>query len=129
MNDEFGRFIETKRKERGITLRGFADMIDIAPAYMSDLENGRRYPPDLDKLNLMAQHLRLTAEEKQIMFDLAGKVKEKNSVSPDLPDYIMNESNPNVRVALRLARDTNADNAVWQEVINILEERKRKGES
>lgn len=129
MNNEFGKFIETKRKEKEITLRGFAEMIGIAPAYMSDLEKGRRYPPDLDKLTLMAQYLGLNKIETQTMFDLAGKVKEKNSVSPDLPEYIMDDKNSNVRLALRLARDTNADNEVWQEVINILEERKQKGEN
>jgi len=128
MNNEFGRFIETKRKEKEITLRGFAEMIGIVPAYMSDLEKGRRYPPDVDKLTLMAQHLGLSTVETQKMFDLAGKVKEKNSISPDLPEYIMDENNSNVRLALRLARDTNAGNEVWQEVIKILEERKRKGE-
>lgn len=129
MNSEFGRFIETKRKEREITLRGFAEMINISPAFMSDLEKGRRYPPDLEKLILMAKYLKLNTEETQMMFDLAGKVKEKNSVSPDLPEYIMDEQNTNVRLALRLARDTNADNEVWQEVINILEKRKQKGEN
>ena len=36
----------------------------------------------------------------------------------------MDESRPDCRVALRMARDMNADNEVWQEVIKILEERK-----
>lgn len=42
----FGKFIEERRKALGLTLRGFAAELDIAPAYMSDIEKGRRYPPD-----------------------------------------------------------------------------------
>lgn len=42
----FGKFIEERRKALGLTLRGFASELDIAPAYMSDIEKGRRYPPD-----------------------------------------------------------------------------------
>lgn len=124
MKNEFGRFIESKRKEKGITLRKFADLIGIAPAYMSDLEKGHRPPTkNMDILNAIALRLNLTETEKQTMFDYA----KNDGVSPDLPDYIMSEAIPNVRVALRMARDFNADNKVWQEVIDILEARKRNG--
>ncbi|MDR0850764.1 MAG: helix-turn-helix domain-containing protein [Christensenellaceae bacterium] len=128
MNNEFGQFIETKRKEKGINLRGFAEMVGIAPAYMSDLEKGYRYPPELEKLNIIAKKLLLSEQDTQKMYDLAAKVKTKGNivpVSPDLPNYIMNTEA--CRVALRTARDMNADNDVWQEVIKILEERKKNG--
>lgn len=32
------------------------------------------------------------------MFDLAGR--ERDEAAPDLPEYIMNENDPHVRVAL-----------------------------
>ena len=129
MNNEFGQFIETKRKEKGITLRGFAEMVGIAPAYMSDLEKGYRYPPELEKLNIIAKKLLLDDQDTQKMYDLAAKVKTKKGtvmpISPDLPNYIMKSEA--CRVALRTARDMNADDTVWQEVIKILEERKKNG--
>ena len=59
------------------------------------------------------------------MFDLAALAKE-NTVSPDLPEYIMGSEK--ARVALRMARDINAGDQEWQKVIEMLEA-KEKGES
>ncbi len=124
MTGKFGKFIEKKRKAKNITLRGFAAELEIAPAYMSDIEKGHRYPPDKDKLEKMAEILELSDEEKNDMFDLAAGEKE-NSVSPDLPEYIMGTEK--ARVALRMARDTGATDATWQKVIDMLEkEQSRK---
>ena len=123
MTGKFGKFIETKRKALNKTLRGFATDLDIAPAYMSDIEKGHRYPPDKDKLEKMAELLNLSEEEKNKMFDLAAGEKD-NSVSPDLPEYIMGTEK--ARVALRMARDNGATDATWQKIIDMLE--KENGE-
>ena len=119
MTGEFGRFIEQKRKALGMTLRGLAVELSIAPAFMSDIEKGHRYPPNKDKLAEMARILRLSDEDRDTMFDLAGRERD-NGVSPDLPEYIM--GNESVRVALRMARDKNSPDAVWQKVIRMLEQ-------
>jgi len=119
MTGEFGKFIETKRKALNKTLRGFATDLAIAPAYMSDIEKGHRYPPDKDKLEKMAELLNLSEEEKNKMYDLAAGEKD-NSVSPDLPEYIMGTEK--ARVALRMARDNGATDAIWQKVIDMLEQ-------
>ena len=105
MNGKFGEFIAEKRKSHGLTLRGLAPELSIPPAYKSDIEKGNRSPP-----------------ETNIMFDLAAGEKE-NTVSPDLPEYIM--KNEHVRVALRMARDNNASSEVWQKVIEMMEEQER----
>ena len=123
MTGEFGKFIETKRKALNKTLRGLAADLDIASAYMSDIEKGHRYPPDKDKLEKMAELLNLSEEEKNKMFDLAAGEKD-NSVSPDLPEYIMGTEK--ARVALRMARDNGATDATWQKIIDMLE--KENGE-
>ena len=123
MTGEFGKFIQTKRKALNKTLRGLAADLDIAPAYMSDIEKGHRYPPDKDKLEKMAELLNLSEEEKNKMFDLAAGEKD-NSVSPDLPEYIMGTEK--ARVALRMARDNGATDATWQKIIDMLE--KENGE-
>lgn len=126
MDNQFGRFIEARRKEKKINLRQFAKLIDdMAPAYLSDIEKGNRYPPDKDKIAKMAEVLQLTQEETSLLFDLAAfdrasVEKEKNSaVSPDLPEYIM--SSEKLRVALRIARDSNAGDDAWIKVIEMLE--------
>lgn len=118
MTGEFGKFIEKKRKEANKTLRGLATELDIAPAYMSDIEKGHRYPPDKEKLDVMVKVLSLDKDEANLMFDLAAREKE-NAVSPDLPKYIM--GNDKARVALRIARDNNASEETWQKVIDLLE--------
>ncbi len=118
MTGEFGKFIEQKRKDKKMSLRGFAAKLAIAPAYMSDIEKGHRYPPDKDKLEQMADILELSAAEKNDMFDLAAGEKD-NTVSPDLPEYIMGSQK--ARVALRMARDTGATDATWQKIIELLE--------
>ncbi len=124
MNGNFGKFIEQKRKALGITLRGFAAELNIAPAFMSDIEKGHRYPPNRDKLYEMAKILHLNEDDTNTMFDLAAGEKD-NTVSPDLPEYIM--STEKARVALRMARDNNTPEATWQKVIEMLEQEEKKG--
>ena len=118
MNGAFGKFIEQKRKAMGMTLRGLAAEWGIAPAFMSDIEKGHRYPPSRDKLYELARILKLNDEDKNTMFDLAAGERE-NGISPDLPEYIM--GNDKARAALRMARDNNASEKTWQKVIELLE--------
>jgi len=125
MNNEFGKFVEMKRKEQKINLRKLAEIIGIVPAYMSDIEKGNRYPPDKDKIYKIAEALSLTQEETSHLFDLAALAKE-NTVSPDLPAYIM--SNEKLRVALRIARDVDADENDWIKVIEMLEAKDKKSD-
>ena len=120
MTGDFGKFIEKKRKGKNITLRGLASMLSIAPAYMSDIEKGHRYPPDKEKLESMAEILELSQEEKNNMYDLAAGEKE-NTVSLDLAEYIMKTEK--ARVALRMARDNNLDDEIWQKLIDVLKEK------
>jgi len=116
----FGEFIANKRKQKRITLRKMAEMLDISPAYLSDIEKSRRNPPDINILNKISLVLNLTEEEKYMMFDLAGK--ERNEVSPDLPEYIMNKNI--VRVALRKANKKGATDDDWYKFIKMLDDEK-----
>ena len=125
MDTKFGEYVKAKRMEKGVNLRKLAELLGIVPAYMSDIEKGRSYPPDKDKLYKIAEALHLTESETNEMFDLAALAKE-NTVSPDLPEYIMGSEK--ARVALRMARDINAGDKVWQEVIDMLEAQE-KGDS
>jgi transcriptional regulator with XRE-family HTH domain len=106
----------------GFTLRGFASELDIAPAYMSDIEKGRRYPPE-KKLDEIAAKLKLSEEEKSYMLDLAAMTKAK-TVSSDLPEYIMDKDL--ARVALRRAKAGNLSDEGWQEVIDLINKKTGK---
>ncbi len=117
----FGEFIAQKREEKEITLRKMAELLDISAPYLSDVEKDRRNPFDMDKLDLVANILILSEEEKAIMLDLAGK--KRNSVAPDLPEYIMERDY--VSAALRTARDLDAGEDEWQKFIADLKKKKR----
>ena len=111
---EFGKYLEKKRKINGFTLRGLAAELEIAPAYLSDIEKGRRNPSD-EKLKAIIDVLRLNEKETFHFLDLAAKAKE-NTVSADLPDYIMGTDL--ARVALRRAKEGNLSSDDWQDVWN-----------
>ena len=115
----FGGYVREKRLAAGSNLRKLAEILEIAPAYMSDIENDHRYPPEKDKIYKIAEALKMTKEETDHLFDLAAGNK-KNSVSPDIADYIMEQNKS--RVALRLARDKGLGEKEWEKIIRMLEE-------
>ena len=117
MPSKFGNLISDKRKEHGISLRGMAEELGIAAPYLSDIEKGRRNPPNIDMLEKMAFILTLSETEKNELFDLAGE--ERNEVSPDLPEYIMDI--PEARTALRKARDMGKSDEFWKTVSETLD--------
>lgn len=116
----FGEFLIKKREERQITLRGMAEKLGISPTFLSDIEKDRRNPPEMDKLEQISTILVLNDEEKSLMLDLAGK--KRNSVAPDLPEYIMERDY--VSAALRTARDLDAGEAEWMRFVEELKSRK-----
>ena len=121
MNDRqvFGAFIKEKRNERTITLRAMAELIGVGYGYYSDLESGRRTPIELEFLEKIAAALKLSEEDAQKLYDLAGKARE--AAPPDLTDYI--NTTERARVALRVAKDKATDED-WQRFINDLEKKK-----
>lgn len=45
VSDTLGKKIKKEREQKGLSLRKFADQLDIAPAYLVDIEKDRRIPP------------------------------------------------------------------------------------
>lgn len=116
----FGEFLQRKREEKQITLRKMADLLGFSAPFLSDVEKDRRNPPELAKLEQIADILGLSYEEKETMFNLAGK--KRDSVAPDLPEYIM--SRDYVAAALRTARDLDAGEEEWLRFVEELRQRK-----
>lgn len=120
---DFGTFIKDKRLEKGIALREMADKLSITPSYLSDIEKGRRYAPDKDKIQEIVNILGIINEEElNLLFDLAGKSKAKDAVAPDLPEFI--NENEKIRVLLRKAKKTNPSPEMIDRMIKFLEESK-----
>ena len=123
MNEQyksFGEFLQRKREERRITLRGMAEQLGISAPFLSDIEKDRRNPPDITKLDTIAQILLLSDEDRILMLDLAGKARK--TIAPDLPEYIMERDY--VSAALRTARDLDAGEQEWLRFVEELKKRK-----
>ncbi len=123
MNSEhlnFGDFIARKREERQITLREMARRLEVSAPFLSDVEKDRRNPFDNDRLEKVAGILEMDKQDVELMYDLAGK--RRNSVAPDLPDYIMERDY--VSAALRTARDLDAGEKEWLQFVEELKRRK-----
>lgn len=116
----FGDFIAKKRVEEGITLREMAKQLEVSAPFLSDVEKDRRNPFDNDRLEKVAVLLHLDEQDQSLMYDLAGR--KRNTVAPDLPDYIMERDY--VSAALRTARDLDAGEAEWLEFVKELKKRK-----
>ena len=112
----FGDFLSKKRRDRGISSLQMAEIAGLSPGYYCDIEKSRRDPPDREILEKIIAALWMIDKDRELFYDLAGKAR--SGVSPDLPDYIM--ENDYVRVALRVAKEkANADD--WQQFIDRLE--------
>jgi len=115
----FGEYIKEKRLEKGITLRGFAEIIDISPVYMCNLEKGRRPAPSEAVLMSISTRLMLNKEENDMLYDLASKEQTaKNPVPKDLNGFL--KDNRVIVSALRTAKDLDATDEEWQEFIDKL---------
>ena len=120
MAGEFCAYVNAKRKGRGpggsdVLLRDLAQaMGNMSVSYLSDILKGRRNPPDIKLLEIIADQLHLDADEKAEMFDLAGR--ERAEAAPDLPDYIMDENLPHVRLALRKAKKKGLGDDFWKKI-------------
>ncbi|MBO5066781.1 MAG: helix-turn-helix transcriptional regulator [Clostridia bacterium] len=118
MEKTFGTFIKEKRLEKGINLRKLAELLVLAPAYISDIENGNRNSPSPDKMEKLVEVLGLNEDERNEMYDLAAKDRD-NTVAPDISEYV--KSNDAVRVALRKARNLNLGEQEWLKIIEKME--------
>lgn len=127
MAGEFGAYINSKRKGRGsngndVLLRDLAEaMGNMSVSYLSDIIKGRRNPPDKKLLEIIAKVLRLSEDERNEMYDLAGK--ERDGAPPDLPEYIMDENIPHVRSALRKAKKKGLGDEFWKKINDEIDEK------
>ena len=121
MKQTFGAFVREHRKARGMTLRGLAARLGIAPVYMSNIETDRKPAPSQEYLDKLAAEFLLDKAGYEELLDLAARSRNQR-VSADLPEYIMERDI--VRAALRTAKEVDATDEEWQEFIDRLTKRK-----
>ena len=125
---KFKDYLSLKRQERQLTIRRFASIIGISPAFLCDLESGSRsfpanskkYPDLLEKI---IEGLKLGEKEKEIMVQLAHEsMLEKDKISPEVKEYL--QGTPRAQEALRKAAECGASNEAWEAFIKSLKEDK-----
>lgn len=123
--NKFGEFVSKRRKEKKYSLRKMAELLDLSAAYWSDIEKGRRNPPNINKLHEIAELLQLSQAELDQMIDMASE--DRNEIPMDLPAYI--KDSDLARTALRKARKldeaegkSGITDKAWKEFIKALED-------
>lgn len=125
----FKEFLSIKRKEKKLTIRKFAGMIGISPAFLCDLESGNRsFPANSKKypnlLNKIVEKLELSDTDAALMSKLADEsMLEKDKVSFQVKTYLLNV--PMAQQALRKAQEIGVTNEEWEAFIRKIE---NKGE-
>ncbi len=107
-------------------MRRLADLLDLSPVHMSNMENDRRPAPKDEVLKRIIDVLLLDKQEQTLMYELAAQSKSMATVPSDLPEYIA--SNELARVALRTAKEVDATDKEWQEFIKKLQKRSKQEE-
>lgn len=107
------------RDERRLRQADVAEKLELSLSFYSEIEKGYRRPLTAIEMEIFAELFNLTKEEKTKMYDLASA--ETNKIPVDL-EYIMDdESGKWARVALRKAKEVNADEKMWKKFIWDLE--------
>lgn len=121
MSNEFGAFLQQKRKALGISQRVFAELVGISYSYISSIETGKRPAPSYDVLIKMENELRLKTKERELFEHLAAKSRAVPTVSPKIANYVNN--NDCVLQALSFAEKNNIEEREWQEFLNRIKQR------
>lgn len=124
----FGNYVNRMRKRPGlpngeILLKDLAAVTGregVSVPYLSDILNGKRYPPDPASLMRMADLLQLTGREREKLFDLAA-AERPGAVPADLEDYLKDESLPALREALRTANRAHLGDDFWKKIVETME--------
>lgn len=69
----FGEFVREKRIQKGLSLRRFAELVALSPAYVSQIENGIQSPPPADRARTIAEVL---GEPPDVLIILAGRIPD-----------------------------------------------------
>jgi transcriptional regulator with XRE-family HTH domain len=96
----FGDLLRATRVAQGYSLRKFAEMIDVSPTYLSQIEQGKvQRPPTAERVRVMAEKLKQNPDQ---WIALAGRMPD------DLTDIIKKEP-VEMPALLRAAKGMTAD--------------------
>ena len=82
-----GPYIRKRRDELDLSLREFAKKLDCSPAFISDIELGRRHPSD-EVLAEMARVLKVKVEDLRAM-DVRAPIDDIKRITLDDPTFAL----------------------------------------
>lgn len=105
----FGGYLRDLRENRELRQVDLAKEAGVSTVYICDIEKGRRYPPDMQKLRIWVAQMALSSEEAALFFDLAGKARE--DAPPDIAEYLKhnNAARKAIRRVIGQGREYNWD--------------------
>ena len=125
---EFGKYIKNKRIEKRYTLIAAAKLLGISFSYLSDIENGKKLPPNsLDDnhkelMKKIKKHLELSEEEYEELVKLADKeLMDRGHLANEINQYMI--ENPIATVALRKATKKNLSEDAWKKIIEEMDKK------
>lgn len=96
---KLGDFVQEKRKERNLTIRKLASLMEVNPAYIKDTEEGFTKLLTKQDLDKMAEVMNFTTKERHEMYDLAAN----GGLPEDITEYLLN--NEDVKKFIRITMD------------------------
>lgn len=100
-------------------MKKLCDEIRISTAYLSDTENGNRFPSK-EKLDEFIKAFNLKDDEEDRFYDLVSReIPNKYKVSEYIAEYIMKKAF--LRNFIRIAKDKKLDNLYCKSKIKELE--------
>lgn len=114
----FGEFLSAKRLEKNMSVRAFADLLDISSSYLCEIEKGVRSAPSYEILLRICDVLSLNVDDTYLLLDLAAHSKSRPTVAEDIVDYICD--NAIVYRVLRTAVKNDVDVKIWKEVLKLV---------
>ena len=125
---EFGKYIKNKRIEKRYTLIAAAKLLGISFSYLSDIENGKKLPPNsLDDnhkelMQKIKKHLELSEDEYEELVKLADKeLMDRGHLANEINQYMI--ENPIATVALRKATKKNLSEDAWKKIIEEMDKK------
>jgi transcriptional regulator with XRE-family HTH domain len=101
---------------REITLKQMSECLGISLGLLSDIENHRRSPFDSEKIEIFAERVSLTDDEKSYLYDLAGR--DNDGVPLDIKDIIMYTPEGDLaRLALRKTKSGELTIEDWKRLL------------
>ncbi|MEW6667627.1 MAG: helix-turn-helix transcriptional regulator [Thermodesulfobacteriota bacterium] len=116
--ESFGEALRKARKARKVTLRHISQHVGKSIGYLSDVERGRKRPPNLDTVGKLEEILQV---RDQTLVRLAAKLRQR------IPEEVMQKLRMTPRLSEALLRaDKDLTDDEFEEVLSHIRKMKQK---